>query len=286
MTQEANPGLVYLERVRLSFPHLAAPHASAQGSAPKYSGDFIMEPTHPGYAAFMAQVQAKALEKWGAQTDAILQFIGTDRKLRCYGAGEEVINSQTMQPFDGYPGNIYIKANNAIQPALFDEAGTQLLDARKFYGGCYVNVQIQPWIQDNQHGRAVRCELVGVQFHSDGEAFGAAPIDPTTLFGAVPGAPAAIAPGVAGTVPAGTQVPAPTTPGAVVPGVAPGAPAAPGGYDPTQYAAPPAAAPQPAAPAPAAPGAPPALGPAPTAPAAVAPAAAPGVPAPGYPPQQ
>lgn len=284
MTQEANPGLIYLEKVRLSFPHLAAPHASAPGATPKYSGDFIMDPTHPGFAAIYAAWQAKAVEKFGGQADAIIQFINADRKLRAYGYGEEAIDKNTMAPYAGYPGMVFVKANNAVQPALFDENGTQLMDARKFYGGCYVNVQVQPWIQDNQHGRGFRCELVGIQFHSDGEAFGVAPVDPNTLFGAVPGAPAPVAPGVGGPAPA---APAPAQYVPPAGGVSPAAPApgvqAPGGYDPGMYPAPAAT---PVAPA----GAPPALGvpgqPAPAAPAPVAPA--PGVPGqpPGYPPQQ
>ena len=222
--EEANPGLVYIEKVRLSFPHLAAPHASAEGAVPKFSGDFIMEPNHPGYAAFWAAVQAKALEKFGAQADATLQYINADRKLRAYGSGEECIDQKTMTPYAGYPGNVFVKANNAVQPAMFDAAGTQLMDARMFYGGCYVNVQVQPWMQDNAHGKAVRCELVGVQFHSDGEAFGVAPVDPNSLFGAVAGAPAAIAPGVA-------------------PVAQPGVAQPPGGYNPAAYPAAPGVAP-------------------------------------------
>ena len=271
MSQEANPGLIFLEKVRLSFPHLAAPHASAVGATPKFSGDFIMEPNHPGYAQFHAMVQAKALEKLGAQTNAILQFIQQDRKLRSYGVGEECIDKSTLQPYLGYPGHVFVKANNAVQPAMFDAAGTQLMDARMFYGGCYVNVQIQPWIQDNTHGRAVRCELVGIQFHSDGESFGVAPVDPNSLFGAVPGAPAAIAPGVAPVVPGVAPVAQPpvgvapvgyppASPGVVpavaAPGVAPAtAPPVtqpggvqPGGYDPALYPAPTAQPPGAAAP--------------------------------------
>lgn len=236
MSQDTNPGLVYLEKVRLSFPHLAAAHASAQGAVAKFSGDFIMDPAHPGFAQAYAAWSAKATEKFGAQADPIMQFIATDRKLRAYGSGEECIDKNTMQPYAGYPGQVYLKANNGIQPAMFDANGSQLLDARKFYGGCYVNAQIQPWVQDNAHGRAFRCELVGIQFHSDGEAFGVAPIDPASLFGAIPGAPAAIAPGVmpAMAPPPGLGLPAaPAAPAPVIPGVQ-----APGGYDPALYPAP------------------------------------------------
>ena len=275
--QNQERGLIFLEKVRLSFPHLAAPQASTLGGEPKFKADFIMEPTHPGYAAFHARVQELALTQWGEQATAILQWINNDRKMRSYGAGEECIDKNTMQPYKGYPGMVYIKANNAQQPVLFNADGQRAMDARQFYGGCYVNVQVQPWLQDNQHGRAVRCELVGVQFHSDGEAFGVAPVDPTTLFNPVPGAPAAIAPGV---MPG--QAPAQPMPGQPMPGqpVQPApnpAAQAPGGYDPSLY---PAQQPAPLAPQ----GAPAALGvpgqqPAPQG------APTPGI-TPGYPPQQ
>jgi hypothetical protein len=68
--------------------------------------------------------------------------------------------------------------------------------ARKMYGGCYVNAAVKPWVQDNQYGRGVRCELVALQFSKDGTPFGDGVPDASSLFGAV-AAPAAAPAGIA-----------------------------------------------------------------------------------------
>lgn len=45
------------------------------------------------------------------------------------------------------------------------------------YSGCYVNVLINPWKQDNAHGKKLNANLVAVQFVRDGERFGEGGID-------------------------------------------------------------------------------------------------------------
>ena len=41
-----------------------------------------------------------------------------------------------------------------------------------FYGGCYVDMLIRPWGQDNKFGKRVNAALVAVQFKRAGERFG------------------------------------------------------------------------------------------------------------------
>ena len=116
------------------------------------------------------------------------------------------IDKKTFQPYKGYAGMVFIAANSERAPQMIqpdgqavDPANTmgyQML-ARKMYGGCYVNVAIRPWLQENKHGRGVRCDLVAVQFAADGEPFGEGVTDAAPLFGAVAAAPTApAAPGV------------------------------------------------------------------------------------------
>ena len=62
--------------------------------------------------------------------------------------------------------------------------------ARKMYGGCRVNAAVKPWLQENKHGRGVRCDLIAVQFAGDDTPFGEGAVDASSLFGAVAGAPA------------------------------------------------------------------------------------------------
>lgn len=188
---------VMLTKVRLSFPTLVEPKAVQPGQAEKYSADFIMGKDHVGLKEFNAVVLSMVNDKWKDNAQTILNMIQGDRKLRCFGEGNDRVNKKTFQPYDGYADKVYISAKSDNQPQMVKTNGTpvdknntmEAMDvARKLYGGCYVNVALRPWLQDNQHGRAVRCELIAVQFLEDGEAFGEGATDVSGMFGAVTGA--------------------------------------------------------------------------------------------------
>jgi hypothetical protein len=74
--------------------------------------------------------------------------------------------------------------------------------ARKMYGGCRVNAAVKPWLQDNKHGRGIRCDLIAVQFAADDKPFGEGAVDASNLFGAVAGAPAGMFSPTAAAMPA------------------------------------------------------------------------------------
>jgi hypothetical protein len=195
---------IYLSNVVLSFPKLVEPSANTDfpQSPKKYSADFIMLPSHSGFAQFMAEVGKIANEKWKENAGNVLKVIQNDRRLRCYGNGAEKIKKDTFKPYDGYEGNVYItgSCNEDRPPQIVDADGKPIENtntlqratfARKLYGGCHVNAAVRPWAQDNQFGRGVRCELIAVQFLADGTPFGEAPANVEGIFGAVqPSAPA------------------------------------------------------------------------------------------------
>lgn len=83
------------------------------------------------------------------------------------------------EDYDGYEGHWYITARNRNRPKVMDADGVTPLveeDGRP-YSGCYANVWIRVWAQDNEYGKRVNASLEAVQFVRDGEAFsGAAPI--------------------------------------------------------------------------------------------------------------
>ena len=196
--------IIYLSNVRLSFPHLVEPHSSLEGGVKKYSADFIMPQDHPGFKQFMQQYATLIQTKWSEHANQVMQLIQTDRKLRCFGAGNEKIDKKTFQPYSGYLNMVYITANKDVPPQMIQSDGKPVDDtntmayqalARKMYGGCYVNAAVKPWVQDNKHGRGIRCDLVAVQFAGDDEAFGEGAVDVSGVFGAVaPTAPAFAAP--------------------------------------------------------------------------------------------
>ena len=54
---------------------------------------------------------------------------------------------------------------------------------RSIYSGCYANVLLRLWAQDNKYGKRVNASLEVVQFAKKGEAFGRGPVDPNDKFG-------------------------------------------------------------------------------------------------------
>lgn len=211
--------LIFLSNVRLSFPHLAEPQRKVSPETGKervsYSGDFIMAPDHPGFKQFMAKVNDMALVKWKEHAGTVMSMINADRKLRCYGDGSQKVNSKTFQTYDGYAGQVFITAGRDQPPQIIQPDGTPVDPTnsmayqaltRNMYGGCRVNVAVKPWLQENKHGRGVRCDLVAVQFAGDDKAFGEGAVDASGMFGAVAAA-APAAPSFFGAAPAAMPLP-------------------------------------------------------------------------------
>lgn len=215
--------IIYLSNVRLSFPHLTEPQRNINEQTGKerisYNCELIMPPDHPGFAQFMKAYSEMAVEAWKQHAQAVMQMIQQDRRQRCYGSGEEKVNKKTMAPYDGYVGGVYITAGRDTPPQIIQADGSPIDPqntmayqqlTRMMYGGCRVNAAVKPWVQDNKHGRAIRCDLVAVQFAGDDTPFGEGNVDASGMFGQVAGAPTA--PGGFGSVaPAAAPVPAAPT---------------------------------------------------------------------------
>ncbi len=197
--------IIFLSNVRLSFPHLAEPQKQvneATGATRiSYNAEFIMPQDHAGFQQFMQRYGAMALEKWKEHAQTVMGMIQNDRKTRCYGVGTEKVNKKTFKPYDGYAdaGAVFITAGRDSAPQMIQADGSPVDPsntmayqqlARKMYGGCRVNAAVKPWLQDNKHGRGIRCDLIAVQFAADDTAFGEGAVDASGLFGAVAGAPA------------------------------------------------------------------------------------------------
>jgi len=204
--------IILISNARLSFPHIAEPQTQTDKvtgtTRTTYNCDLILEPNSKGYQEFMAQFANLAQIKWKENAQGAMQQIHANRKQRCYGAGEEKVDSKTFQVRSGYANKVYISASNSQMPQIIGADGkatdntmaAQAL-ARKMYGGCFVNAAIKPWLQQNATaGIGVRCELVAVQFCADGEPFGEAPIDTTGMFAPVAATPAGLSAPIA-TVP-------------------------------------------------------------------------------------
>ncbi len=169
----ADPAIVKLENVRLSFPHLFQPHAMEADQEKKYMATFILDNDKHG----------KLLD----QIEALIERLALDhfkKKVHFKGCLRDGNEKPGM---DGYgDGVMFISASRKTRPAVVDRQVNPLTEEDGIiYAGCYVNATIRFWVQDNKFGKRVNAELRAVQFVKDGESFGAGPVDAESEFSAI-----------------------------------------------------------------------------------------------------
>ena len=150
---------ITLKNVRLSFPSLFK-RASFDGQEGKFEATFLLnKETH---ADTIAEIQA-----------AIKERIAEDLKGAKLGADKICLKDGDEIEYDGYAGHFSIKGSNNKRPLVIDRDKTPLTeDDNKIYAGCYVNAIIELWAQNNNYGKRINANLLGVQFFADGEPFG------------------------------------------------------------------------------------------------------------------
>jgi len=148
---------IKIQNARLSFPSLFK-KASFDGSTDgKYEATFLFPQTDTKtYDAIMKAIEdVKTAKKTKVPGDKIFIKDGDDVE------------------YDGYAGMWAVKASNNKRPTTINRDKTPVTeDDEIFYAGCYVNAIIEPWVQNNNFGKRVNSNLLGVQFVKDGEPFG------------------------------------------------------------------------------------------------------------------
>lgn len=150
---------IKLQNVRLSFPSLFR-RAVFGGDETKYEGTFLIDKT--AGAAKIAEIET-AIE-------AMLKEKNKGKALApdkvCFKDGDTI-------DYDGYAGTMSIKASSSKRPMVIGIDKSPLTeDDGKPYAGCYVNAVLEIWFQDNQFGKRINANLLGVQFVKDGNPFG------------------------------------------------------------------------------------------------------------------
>lgn len=134
----------------------------------KFKGTFIIDPEDPQIKEINLRVDEVAKEKWKEKSAAILKS--------AKAGGKGLLQDGDVKDAEKYPGfagNLYINATNDVRPTVLDRNKSPLAAADgKPYGGCYVDVSLELWAQDNAYGKRINAKLRGVRFVKDGEAFG------------------------------------------------------------------------------------------------------------------
>jgi len=168
---------VTLSNVRLSYPNLFKAVAFQKDQEPKFSAVFLLNKKADAkqIESFKAAMKAVAEEKWGVGK------VPKAVKL-CLRDGSE------KEDTDGYGADVmfFSAASNKRIPVVNRDLTPLDESSGKPYAGCYVNVVVRLWAQDNDFGKRVNAQLRTVQFVKDGEAFGDKPADPTKEFQALP----------------------------------------------------------------------------------------------------
>ena len=156
---------IRLKKVRLSFPQLFQPKSVNDGEA-KYSASFLLDKVldRKQIALIEKTIEEIKTQKWGKTVPKGVKS--------CLHEGSE-------KDFDGYDETVmFISSSSSRRPVVVDRDLQPLTaDDGKPYAGCFVNVTVRLWAQDNKFGKRVNAEVLAVQFAADGESFGAAPVD-------------------------------------------------------------------------------------------------------------
>lgn len=117
----------------------------------------------------------KAAEKWLKRESGLEGNISKDCAIK---DGDERDTED-----ENYEHKIWIRAKSFKQPRIQTSEGEDTQDGEEDlegndlegkvpYGGCYANVSIELWGQNNDKGKGLRCNWLGVRFVADGDAFG------------------------------------------------------------------------------------------------------------------
>lgn len=148
---------IIIKNARLSFPSLFK-KAVFEGKEGKYEATLLFPKSDKEtYNKIMAEIERIKSENKNPKISADKLFIKD---------GDEL-------DYDGCEGMWAVKASNNKRPTVINRDKTPLVEEDEvLYAGCYVNAIIDGWFQNNQFGKRVNANLLGVQFAKDGEPLG------------------------------------------------------------------------------------------------------------------
>lgn len=171
---------VMLQDVRLAFPEIFEP-AQFQGEGDAaYSATLIIDPKvtralSDGKPVKLDDVISKvAAEKWGAKAEQALAWAREKGKIQFR---KEPKRNTSGEIYAGFENTWHVSCRGDTRPLVLNRDKTPVTAKDGVvYAGCYVNAIVRFFAWDNKYGKGIGCELTGVQFLRDGDAFsGGAP---------------------------------------------------------------------------------------------------------------
>ena len=169
-SQFDDPAKVRLKMVRGSYLHLFKPKGFGKKNEgePKFSGTGIIDPeTKSGKAnldLLEDAIEFVGSEQWGKDWPKIKKKLTKDGRI-CLREGDE--------DADETDGMMTITASNSKRPLALDENGDEVTEADDvIYSGCYGDMIVRLWAQDNDYGQRINAAFEGFKFRKDGDPFG------------------------------------------------------------------------------------------------------------------
>jgi hypothetical protein len=154
-----------LTKVRLSFPHIFEASAYQPGDEPAFSAKFHIEKDSANDKAIREAIKKVAADAYKDKADKTLKAMVGIKQQFCYLDGDTSLR-------DDEQGLMVLSSRSKARPTVVDRDRTPLTATEgRPYAGCYVNALVDVWAQSGSTP-GIRCKLMGIQFHSDGEAFG------------------------------------------------------------------------------------------------------------------
>lgn len=186
---------ILIKDVRLSFPTLAVPEyyqgkKQRENDKPRWSATALIPANDPQLKTIWKMMEEVAKAKWGAKYSAYWENMKGDSKLLCLQDGKK-------KAYEGYQGTWALTAhrtNDKARPLVLDSDRSPIYQANgelypgkagRVYGGCYVDMHVNFWAQDNANGKGMRADLLGVQRRRDGDAFSGGMTPDENVFGEI-----------------------------------------------------------------------------------------------------
>lgn len=171
---------IMLNGVRCAFLVLgeAERYQNDPSQKPRWSATGLIEYNSPQIKIVESAIVAVAKEKWEKKWEAYLEAIKSDPKASCWNDGKR------KPDYDGFAGHWALAAHryeDKGRPLCFDKDKSPIYKpdnalyegkAGVLYSGCFVNMQVEIWAQENKNGKGIRATLLGIQKFKDGDAFG------------------------------------------------------------------------------------------------------------------
>lgn len=170
---------------RLAFPEVFAPKASMEGGKEKFSVTMLFPkdgspliPSMPGNGIIEIRklLLAAVKDKWGEDKSKWpAQFKTMDFKAFVSLAGKDgwPIREGDAVEWDGFAGNVFVRASSQFQPGLVDNKLQAIIDKQAVYGGLICRAQVNAYGYDTAGNKGVTLGLNNLQIlKDDGVAFG------------------------------------------------------------------------------------------------------------------